>query len=146
MCILLLCYLNFIVETQSLLMCCAESMLFTGGCSCMRSPSGHQGCCAARWLRIGLRSRNAWRRCPRRHLHPSSAGFHSVPGPIRCPVNTPAQHIEHFFVIMSKAKTVKIICMFNLKVKGLTTNQNLTPMVKDHFSFLQIGSLSVSYD
>lgn len=55
-------------------------LLFTGRCSCMRSPSGCWEGRAVWWLLTGLSSRNAWKRCPRRHLHPSSAGSHQIPG------------------------------------------------------------------
>lgn len=65
--------------------------LFTGGCSCMMNPSGCSGCRAVWRPRTGLKSRNAWKRCPHHHRHPSCAGFPRSLGLFQTPDNIKTQ-------------------------------------------------------
>lgn len=55
------------------------------------SPSGCRGCRAVWRPRTGLKSRNAWKKCPHHHQHPSCAGFHQSPGLFQSPDNTKTQ-------------------------------------------------------
>lgn len=55
------------------------------------SPSGCWGCRAVWRPRTGLKSRNAWKKCPHHHQHPSCAGFHQSPGLFQTPDNTKTQ-------------------------------------------------------